>query len=154
MGSKHRTRPRRITVEQLDSQCSAPRESHFSPFLERSSPFVPPCERIVGERAGGEARRAIETTKKSRFRKLVKRYKGKGSLAPPLPLSCSTMEGKNRDPFSFLLLFVSPCVPVFDSFFSLLVAGQTQMHRLFIKTLRIRIHIYIFIYRCDVFTYI
>lgn len=79
MGSKLRPRPRRITVEQLDSQCSAPRESHFSPFLgkQRSSPFVPPYERIVGKGTGGEARRAIETTKKSRFRKLVKRYKGK-----------------------------------------------------------------------------
>lgn len=79
MGSKLRPRPRRITVEQLDSQCSAPRESHFSPFLgkQRSSSFVPPYERIVGKGTGGEARRAIETTKKSRFRKLVKRYKGK-----------------------------------------------------------------------------
>lgn len=79
MGSKLWPRPRRITVEQLDSQCSAPRESHFSPFLgkQRSSPFVPPYERIVGKGTGGEARRAIETTKKSRFRKLVKRYKGK-----------------------------------------------------------------------------
>lgn len=79
MGSKLRPRPRRITVEQLDSQCSAPRESHFSPFLgkQRSSPFVPPYERIVGKGTGGEARRAIETTKKSRFRKLVKHYKGK-----------------------------------------------------------------------------
>lgn len=54
MGSKLRPRPRRITVEQLDSQCSAPRESHFSPFLgkQRSSPFVPPYERIVGKGTG------------------------------------------------------------------------------------------------------
>lgn len=119
MGSKLRSRPRRITVEQLDSQCSAPRESHFSPFLgeERSSPFVPPCERIGGEGTSGEARRTIETTKKSRFRKLVKRYKGRGeSLAPPLPLSCRTMERKNRNFFSFLLLFVSSCDSIFDSF--------------------------------------
>lgn len=145
MGSKHRTRPRRITVEQLDSQCSAPRESHFSPFLERSSPFVPPCERIVGERAGGEARRAIETTKKSRFRKLVKRYKGKGSLAPPLPLSCSTMEGEKSRSF-----FFPPPLCLSRLRFFLLPPccwSNTQMYSLFIKTWRVDLctHIYIYI---------
>lgn len=153
MGSKLRPRPRRITVEQLDSQCSAPRESHFSPFLgkQRSSPFVPPYERIVGKGTGGEARRAIETTKKSRFRKLVKRYKGKkgGVLSRRHFLSrVAQWRGKvvtfflSSSSLSLHLRFFlpSPCS-----------WSQTQIYRLFIKTWDtfgewIRTHIYPMMY--------
>lgn len=166
MGSKLRPRPRRITVEQLDSQCSAPRESHFSPFLgkQRSSPFVPPYERIVGKGTGGEARRAIETTKKSRFRKLVKRYKGKeGGVLSRRHFLSRVAQWRGKVVTFFLSSSFSLSVCFHLRFFlpSPCSWSQTQIYRLFIKTWDtfgewIRIHIYpmmylLRIYECWIF---
>lgn len=133
MGSKLWPRPRRITVEQLDSQCSAPRESHFSPFLgkQRSSPFVPPYERIVGKGTGGEARRPLKRRRAvSESWWNVIRGRREGFFAPPLPLSCRTMEGKSRNFFSFLLLlFVSPSSIL--SFLSLFLVTNTNIQAVY-----------------------
>lgn len=164
MGSKLRPRPRRITVEQLDSQCSAPRESHFSPFLgkQRSSPFVPPYERIVGKGTGGEARRAIETTKKSRFRKLVKRYKGKkGEVLSRRHFLSRVAQWWGKVVTFFLSSSFSLSLHLRFFLPSPCSWSQTQIYRLFIKTWDtfgewIRIHIYpmmylLRIYECWIF---
>lgn len=137
MGSKLRPRPRRITVEQLDSQCSAPRESHFSPFLgkQRSSSFVPPYERIVGKGTGGEARRAIETTKKSRFRKLVKRYKGKkGGVLSRRHFLSRVAQWRGKVVTFFLSSSFSLSLHLRFFLPSPCSWSQTQIYRLFIKT--------------------
>lgn len=165
MGSKFRPRPRRITVEQLDSQCSAPRESHFSPFLgkQRSSPFVPPYERIVGKGTGGEARRAIETTKKSRFRKLVKRYKGKkGGVLSRRHFLSRVAQWRGKVVTFFLSSSFSLSLRVFPSSIlsplSLFLVTNTNIQAVYKNTFGewIRTHIYpmmylLRIYECWIF---